>query len=498
MRFGLRFQIVCALLALLILAFGPLLVALTSLTKVTLADIRESAARSLGRAVAAHVGEASPTRSRDELHALLSAQLGVGGVAAVGVYDRSGAPVVRVGEPGAVEHLSPTTTAKEQIRTVRGFESPAIEVVVPGSDVIVATLVRTSDDAGKVAPLLRLFALYTGVGALALLVFTYIALGRLIVAPIDALSSAARRVAGGARNLDVPRKGPAELLDLAKSLAEMTAKLRADEERLRAHIEELERRTQELRQARDQLVRSERLASVGRLAAGLAHEIGNPIAAIIGMHDILLEGGMTPEEQRDFLVRARAEAERIHLILRDLLDFARPAGSADGIGEPAELTEAVADVLALVRPQKAFRNRTLTLDLPEGPVLVPLARDRLVQVVLNLLLNAADATSDDGHIRVTVSADEKAVRLAVEDDGPGVSPEIRSRLFEPFVTTKEVGKGTGLGLAVCQGLVESAGGTIRLDESYTDGARFIVELPRFDGDRATPVPSSRSAFTASR
>lgn len=479
MRFGIRLQIICALLALLILAFVPLLTALASLTKVTAADMRETAARSLGRAVAAHVVEASPRRDPDGLHALLSAQLGVGGVAAIGVYDRNGIALARVGEPEALEHLPQTAPAQEQVRTVRGFGSPAIEVVIPGSDVVVATLLRTSDDTGKVAPLLRLFALYTGVGALALLVFTYIAMGRLIVRPIDALASAARRVAGGARQLDVPRAGPAEVLDLGKSLTEMTAKLRADEERMRIQIDELERRTRELRQAQDQLVRSERLASVGRLSAGLAHEIGNPIAAILGIHDILLEGELSPEEQRDFLVRARAEAERIHLILRDLLDFARPsAPRTDSEPRQAELTEAIADVVALVRPQKAFRDRMLSVDLPESPVVVPLARDRIVQVVLNLLLNAADATHEGGHIRLSASVSGQIVRLVVEDDGAGIDPRIRERLFEPFLTTKDIGKGTGLGLAVCRGVIESAGGTILLDEDYTSGARFIIELPR--------------------
>jgi len=201
------------------------------------------------------------------------------------------------------------------------------------------------------------------------------------------------------------------------------------------------------------------------------------------MHDILLEGGMTPEEQRDFLVRARSEAERIHLILRDLLDFARPAASAAAaVSEPADLTEAIEDVVALVRPQRAFRDRTLTLELPETRVLVSLTRDRIVQVVLNLLLNAADATHEGGHVRLAVSAGTDRVRIVVEDDGEGVAPAIRSRLFEPFLTTKEVGKGTGLGLAVCRGVVESAGGAIYLDESYTEGARFIIELPRWTVD----------------
>jgi signal transduction histidine kinase len=109
---------------------------------------------------------------------------------------------------------------------------------------------------------------------------------------------------------------------------------------------------------------------------------------------------------------------------------------------------------------------------------VALGREQLVQVVLNLVLNAADAVGSGGHVRITAAAAPNGVRLAVEDDGPGVAPHVRDRLFEPFVTTKEVGKGTGLGLAVCRGLVEAVAGTIQLDPNTPKGARFVIELPR--------------------
>jgi len=104
-----------------------------------------------------------------------------------------------------------------------------------------------------------------------------------------------------------------------------------------------------------------------------------------------------------------------------------------------------------------------------------------VQVVLNLVLNAADACGAGGHVTVRARPSGSKVILEVEDNGPGVAPEVRARLFEPFVTTKEVGKGTGLGLAVCRGLVEAAGGSIVLDESHTKGARFVIELPPAQG-----------------
>lgn len=485
MRLGIRLQLILALLGLLALAFLPLFAAIAQLTKVSLQDARESSARSLGRAVAARVGEAATRRDPDDLRALLDAQLGAGGVAAIGIYDEGGRALSRVGDPGSIGALPDSIGARlERVGTIQLDGTPALEIVVPGPQGAIATILRTSDDSGQAAPLLRLVALYTAAFALALLTFAYIALGRLIVRPVDALSAAARRVANGARNLDVPRFGPAELLDLGRSLSEMTNKLVADETKVREQIVELELRARELRRAQDHLIRSERLASVGKLAAGFAHEIGNPLAAILGLHDILLEGGLEPSEQRDFLLRTRAEAERIHVIIRDLLDFARPRSpdleaGATGIGD---VGEAIGDAVALVRPQKSFRDIQLTLEIAPGPLVVTLAKERLVQIVLNLLLNAVDATSS--RIRITAAHLGTMVHFSIEDDGPGVEEAIRSRLFEPFVTSKDIGKGTGLGLAVCRGVIESAGGTIDYDEEYQDGARFVVHLPAASDDEA--------------
>jgi signal transduction histidine kinase len=347
-------------------------------------------------------------------------------------------------------------------------------------------IVRT-DLASTASPaLVKLFALYTGVVALALLVFAYFSMTRLVVQPIDRLSSEARRVAEGARKLIAPRQGARELVELGTSLEQMTAKLRADEEALRAKIAEVERYAADLKQAQERLVRSERLASVGRLAAGLAHEIGNPLAAILGLQELMLSGGLDEADQRDFLTRMKRETERIHRILRDLLDFARPGreGEAEAAGD---VREAIGDVLALVRPQKAFREIDLTSEVAPDVPRVTLSHQRIVQVVLNLLLNAADAVPRAGG-RVTVRAvragDDRA-RVSIEDNGPGIAPEVQGTLFEPFVTTKAAGEGTGLGLAVCRGLVEAVGGTIAVETGSEGGARFVIELPAGPPDSVT-------------
>jgi signal transduction histidine kinase len=472
---GIRVQIVLALSGLLLLAFVPLFVAVASLTGASMQSAREASARSIGRAVAAQVEEARQSRSLFDLSALLDAEIGAGGVSALAVYDESGQPVIRAGDADALPaSVAPGEEKTRQIATPRGA---AVEVVIPGRRGSVAALLRTDEDATHGAPLLRLLALYMGLFALALLTFAYIALTRLIVRPLDAISTAARRVAAGGTSFDVPQTGPAEMIGLATSLSEMTAKLRADEQRMKGQIDELERRAQKLREAQDRLVRSERLASVGRLAAGLAHEIGNPIAALLGLEDLLLQGGLDPAEEKDFLARMKKETERIHNVLRDLLDFARPASSsADDGAKTGSVADAVADVVALVRPQRSFRDVELRVDAePELPN-VALAGERIVQVLLNLLLNAADA-APKGTVTLTVRRKGGSIELTVEDDGPGIDAQVRDRLFEPFVTTKEVGKGTGLGLAVCRGLVEAARGSIRLDDSHRPGARFVVDLP---------------------
>ncbi|WP_437733439.1 ATP-binding protein [Sorangium sp. So ce1335] len=508
MRLGIRLQLLLALGALLVLAFVPLFFAVASLTQATMGGVRASSARAIGRAIAGHVAAARATRAAPELSLLLEAQLGPDGASAIGVYDAAGALVDRAGEPEIAAALPASVDAgAEVLRAVRTARGGAILVVVPeharaegaapaggggaapasggGAAGPVAVLVPTDPSTVPAAPLVRIVALYTGVMALGLLVFAYIAMTRLAVRPIDALSRAARRVAGGARDLEVPQAGARELAELGASLAHMTSRLRADEESLRAKIAEVERYAADLKSAQERLVRSERLASVGRLAAGLAHEIGNPIAAILGLQELLLAGGLTPAEERDFVERMKRETERIHRTLRDLLDFARPAApDAGGAGDTGDapsgsVADALDDVLSLVAPQKAFRGVELLRDVAPGVPRVPLSHGRLVQVLLNLLLNAADAVPRAGGrvwVRASRGADGGA-RIEVEDNGPGIAEAVRETLFEPFITTKEVGEGTGLGLAVCRGLVEAAGGAIGVERGEGGGARFVVSLP---------------------
>jgi len=477
-RAGLRLQILLRLGGLLVLAFVPLFLAVATYASFTLRQVRETHAQALGRAVAGHVSEARAHRSPEQLLSLLGAEIGTQGVAALGVYGADGLPVARAGEPLIVD-LLPARVAPGRERVVELEQHQALEVVVPGADGAVAAILRTDDSAARAAPLVRLLGLYSLLVGLVLLVAAYFALTRLIVRPLDDLARAAERVASGARRFSVPEGGARELTELGHSLHVMTERLIREEEALRAKVDEVEQATLRLREAQDRLIRSERLASVGRLAAGLAHEVGNPIAALLGFEDLLLEGGLDAAEQRDFLQRMRKETERINGILRDLLQFARPGEPQPMLGVAhGDIACAVTDTLALVAPQKAMRDVELDIDIALELPSVALSDEQLVQLVLNLVLNAVDALAGGGRVRIAARLSAVGVELSVEDDGPGVAASVRDRLFEPFVTTKEVGKGTGLGLAVCRGLVEAVGGSIALDLDFSAGARFVVQLPR--------------------
>jgi signal transduction histidine kinase len=477
-RGGLRLQILLLLGGLLLLAFIPLFFAVATYTSVTLQQLRVGHARALGRAIAAHVAEARQNRTEEGLLDLLRAEVGTEGVEAIGVYGPEGQRVAALGEPGAVDHLPLRgVESREGLRELG--EASVLAVTVPSKLGAVVAVLRIDDQAARAAPLVRLVGLYTALVALALLVLAYFALTRLIVRPVDALARAAERVASGARRLAVPKTSVRELAELGSSLGIMTERLLPEEDKLRSKIDEVERATERLKEAQDRLVRSERLASVGRLAAGLAHEIGNPISALIGLQDLMLAGGLSPEEERDFMSRMRRETERIHRILKDLLQFARPAAQplAGDEQEPGDVETAARDVEALVAPQRSLKEVTLTLDVSAGLPPVKLGHEQLMQVILNLVMNAADAVGAGGKVRVAAQKSGLGVRLSIEDDGPGVDPRVEAQLFEPFVTTKEVGKGTGLGLAVCRGLVEAAGGSIALDKEFGRGARFVIELP---------------------
>jgi signal transduction histidine kinase len=295
--------------------------------------------------------------------------------------------------------------------------------------------------------------------ALLVLALGYFVLTQLVVRPLRLMEKATAQVSAGDWDHHIVLPGPSELKALAQAFNHMTSSLAAQ---------------------REQLIRTEKLASIGQLAAGVAHEIGNPLAAILGYVDILRSDaagtGPLPEaDRRDALDRVKTETQRINRIIRDLLEYSRPSHEEPAALDPLRVLRSAQ---ALLAPQARFREVHLTV-IPEQEAWpqVMAAPSRMTQVLVNLLLNAADAMGGKGAVEVSCTAVEDRVHITVSDAGPGIAKELHRKVFDPFFTTKAPGQGTGLGLSISRSIVESYGGTLELDPAAVLGARFIIDLP---------------------
>jgi len=237
----------------------------------------------------------------------------------------------------------------------------------------------------------------------------------------------------------------------------------------------------DLRRLERQALHSDRLVSLGQLAAGVAHEINTPLA------NITLIAESIRRRTSDQWTRGRIDSllhqtDTAALIVRGLLDFARRPEAR--VGE-VDVASAVRDVIAFVKGKQSG-DVVVNLFEPSEPLLVRGDRDQVGQVVTNLLNNAYDALNGVGRIDVQLSGDAQWVHLCVADNGGGIPPDVKTHLFEPFFTTKPEGKGTGLGLAICIGIVESHGGSMSVESQVGKGSKFFVHLPRLVKD---PQPS---------
>ena len=298
-----------------------------------------------------------------------------------------------------------------------------------------------------------------------------------LLRPLDRLREGTRRIAAGELGLHVSDDAPAELAELADALNQMSTALAEYRARTADQLHRLEAANEQLRATQDALVRSEKLASVGRLAAGLAHELGNPLTAVRGYVELLAMGGTDGADE--VVLRCQREVERMHRILRSTLDFARQVEPEVVSIDTREMLEEAART---VSEQGPFRAITVHVAVEGAPV-VRGEPAQLHQVLVNLLLNAADA----GARTITLGATQVdgEVRLSCADDGEGIPEENISRLFEPFFTTRPPGKGTGLGLAVSNRIVEQHGGRFDVSSVPGRGARFVIHLRAAEGGDPT-------------
>jgi len=350
-------------------------------------------------------------------------------------------------------------------------------------------------------------------------------LSRVIVKPLKKLVQMSEKIAEG--NLDAMSEpsGGDEVGRLFFSFNRMASRLREDRAKMENYINSLKQANRELLQAQNEVIRSEKLASIGRLAAGVAHEVGNPTGAILGYLDLLNRGGLGREEEKEILNRAGSEAERIRRIIRELLDFSRPSPKLE---ESVDVNGVIDHALSLLSHQKkAWERIQVVKELQED--LPPWRGDphQLQQVMINLFLNALDALnssplregSGEKKLRVATRALAKnegeelienlpqrrkedpptadysflrtkekpwvrshgeilhLIRIEVEDTGPGIPSEALGKVFDPFYSTKPPGEGTGLGLAICSRIVDAYSGRILVKSEEGQGTTFTILLP---------------------
>lgn len=317
-------------------------------------------------------------------------------------------------------------------------------------------------------------------------------LHRYVGRPIHRLREGARAIAQLELDTPIAVDSTSELGDLAASFEDMRKHLwvaRSRAERFTEELEEqVERRTAELRATQERLIQTNRMASMGQLAASVVHEVNNPISAVLNLsmflQRILGDDGVPPDRLDAFrrhLGQISDETARAGRIVTDLLAFSRRSAPQRA---PADLNEAVKRAVALVRHRSELENVEIVEEPDPRLPLVPCDRSQIEQVLVNLLLNALEAIEDTGTVvvRTGVEPETDSAVLQVQDDGPGIAEEHLGHIFDPFFSTKAGEKGVGLGLAVVYGIVESHDGRLAVSSRPGEGTKFTVRLPLHERD----------------
>ncbi len=229
----------------------------------------------------------------------------------------------------------------------------------------------------------------------------------------------------------------------------------------------------EFKRLQAQIDQSEKLAVIGQLAAGVAHEIGNPLTSISALVQILQRRSQD-EFMNTQLASIKENIDRITKIVRELVDFSRPPSYDTAV---QDITDIIKTALGIVKYDKRVRKVKFDTDLKSSLPSINVAADQLLQVFVNILINALDAVEGNGTIKLRSDFDQKNVFVEIEDDGCGMDDKTLEKIFDPFFTTKDVGRGTGLGLSVSYGIINRFSGEIRVKSKLNEGSKFTIMLP---------------------
>ncbi|AJE02891.1 sensor histidine kinase [Geobacter pickeringii] len=433
------------------------------------------------------------------------------------VVGKDGAPLFALGEAGGGDGRlrellagGGVVSVTEDKGRLSGYAPVMRDGAVAGAARLVLSLAGEKRLLGQSR---HLFLAYFVLDFVLLLAVGSLLLSRFIVAPVRRLLAATERLRAGDFSHRAVVPGGREIAELAESFNAMVVELRQRREEADRYVATLERANRELQVAREETIRSEKMASVGLLAAGTAHEVGTPLAAIMGYAALLREELSGDAEKEDYLRRIVQDAERIDRIVRDLLDFARPVTAPD---QEIDVAPLIASTVEMLSRQGLFKQVEVSVETPEGLPRPAVEPGRFQQVLINLIINARDAMAGGGRLEIRAlagmftplpelplpaappavggrrkgdfggafrtpfavgGAEIRCVRVEVADTGEGIPAEWLARIFDPFFTTKEPGRGTGLGLAISARIIDSFGGRITVESTPGQGSRFIVWLP---------------------
>jgi signal transduction histidine kinase len=357
---------------------------------------------------------------------------------------------------------------------------------------------------------------------------------RLIVRPIKKLVKTTEAIGEGDYDPNKFETSRNEIGQLSFAFSRMAERINEHQGQLRAQIESLEKLNRKLQQSQKELIAEEKLALVGKLVAGVAHEIGNPLSAILGYVSLLQTQENANQDSADYLKRIEQELNRINKTIRELLDFSRLKKVEK---TKVDIKQVIENSLSLLKHQRKFQNITLTKHIEKDLWLVEGDEHQLQQVFLNVLLNAGEALGEKGKLAVLAdrvvwqggslrrvnssmpenifpgvpefgfgekevylndvlfSENQALVRIIFADNGEGIEQENLNKIFDPFFTTREPGKGTGLGLAICNRILESFGGGILARSEVKKGSAFLVLLPAINPVRSLSLEESNPCET---
>jgi len=480
MRFSLTFYILSALSCLLVLTW--ILLSLISFKtsendlfalkadegRLELASIRELLPRPLTAP--------EPGTAAAKYLALLDGEKSFAGLL---VVDGAGRKVFAVSDQSATDPglLNTLRSGRDSFQLSRdGHFARCYAAIQDHGAVIGAARLNLSlaAEQGRLMASRRVFLAYFVLDFLLLLVLGSYLLSRTVVVPIRRLLAATRRIEAGELGGFVHVPGSTEVAELSEAFNHMVLALGEKRREVDDKVASLNRANQEIIAARSESIRSEKMASVGLLAAGMAHEIGTPLSAIMGYTGILSEDLAGDAEKTDYLRRISEESRRIDRIVRGLLDYARPKAAAI---EPVQLVPLMEKTVELLGAQGVLKLLQVSVEAESDLEPLQLDPHQLEQLLINLIMNARDAMPAGGNLQLKARREGEETLVEVIDSGEGMLADQLPLVFDPFFTTKEPGKGTGLGLAIVARIAESCGGRITVQSEIGKGSRFTLRIP---------------------